>query len=494
MKIVKKILVILVILGLVGAGVYYYMQPEEIEVVVADTGSVSPKLTMTGNVEGNELLTVYADVSGRVTHKYVKTGERVKTGDMLLSYTDETQKFAVDVAETNIEYEQKIIDSIKSSRATNQSKVNDANVRIKQCEAVYANLKFNIMALDAGKYAHDYDRQRQKQVIENDILKMQDEVSSDQTKLAKIEVELKKAELLDQKMDVSKLVEEAKRIQDNISETNSAISKNQRDIVCLPIEGMDPATYNAYQLLQNDLETVTRLWSEARTDRDTAQSMVRAYDDILGNEQKMALDELSLNQAMNELEKAGSGCVSPSDGVITKCYVDDGAAVEKGAPVFEMQRADDYRVKLLVSKYDITSVREGQNAIINIGDIQYHGKVENISQYAEADSSGKSRAVVYISLFTTDTLIVGMEADVVIDLEETENALKVLNECIYADDNGSYVYIIDKDSTVRKRYVMTGVKDGTFTQILDGIENGTHIVYDPAASDYEDTEVAEKIL
>ena len=85
MKIVKKILVILVILGLVGAGVYYYMQPEEIEVVVADTGSVSPKLTMTGNVEGNELLTVYADVSGRVTHKYVKTGERVKTGDMLLS-------------------------------------------------------------------------------------------------------------------------------------------------------------------------------------------------------------------------------------------------------------------------------------------------------------------------------------------------------------------------------------------------------------------------
>ncbi len=494
MKIVKRILIILVILGLIGAGVYYYMQPEEIEVVVADTGSVSPKLTMTGNVEGNEALTVYADVSGRVTHKYVKTGERVNAGDMLLSYTDDTQRYAVDVAETNIEYEQKIIDSIKSSRATNQKKVNDANVRIKQCEAVYANVKFNIMALDAGKYEHDYDRQRQKQIIENDILKMQDEVSSDQSKLAKIEAELKKAELLEEKKDVSKLVEEAKRIQDNISETNSAISKNQRDIVCLPIEGMDPATYNAYQLLQNDLETVTRLWSEARTDRDTAQSMVRAYDDILGNEQKMALDELSLNQAMNELEKAGSGCVAPSDGVITKCYVDDGAAVEKGAPVFEMQKADDYRVKLLVSKYDITSVKPGQTAVVKIGDIQYHGKVDTISQYAEADSSGKSRAVVYITLFTTDTLIVGMEADVVIDLEETGDVLKVLNECIYADDNGSYVYIVDKESKVRKRYVMTGIKDSTFTQIVDGIDNGTHIVYDPAASEYEDTVIEEKIL
>lgn len=494
MKIVKRILVILVILGLTGGGVYYYMLPDEVEVVAAETGSISPKLTITGNVEGTEALTLYADVSGRVTRKYVKTGERVETGDMLLSYTDDAQRLAVDVVETNLEYEQKIIDSIKSSRSANQSKINDANVRIKQCEAVYANLKLNITALDVGNYANDYDRQRQKQVIENDILKMQDEVSSYQSKLAKIEAELKKAELLEQKMNVSMLVEEAKRIQDDISETNSAISRNQRDIVCLPIEGMDPVTYNAYQLLQNDLETVTRLWSEARTDRDTAQSMVRAYDEILGNEQKMALDELSLDQAMNELEKAGSGCVAPSDGVITKCYVDDGAAVEKGAPVFEMQRADDYRVKLLVSKYDITSVREGQTAIVNIGDIQYHGKVDTISQYAEADSSGKSRAVVYITLFTTDALIVGMEADVVIDLEETENVLKVPNECLYADDNGSYVYMIDKDSKVRKRYVMTGVKDSRFTQITEGIDKGTHIVYSPDASEYEDTKVEEKIL
>ena len=384
-KVIKTIVIILVVLGVAGGGLYYSMMPEELEVVTADQGLVAPKLNMTGNVEGNEKITIYADVSGRIDEQHVKTGQRVSEGDLLLTYVDDTQQYAVDVAETNIEYDQKMIDAIKSSRASNQSKVNAANAKIAQCESVYGVLKLNIMAFDSGKYAHDYDRERQKQIIENDILKMQDEVSGYQSELAKIEAELKKSELLEYTGNVARLIEESKRLQDRIAETNSAISRGQRDIVCLPIEGMDPNTYNQYILLQNDLETVTRMWSEARTDRDTAQSMIRAYDDILGNEQKMALDELSLAQARNELEAAGNGCLAPSDGVITKCLVWDGSTVEKGSPVLEMQRADEYRVKLMVSKYDISSVRIGQNASISIGETEYKGKVESVSQYAEAD-------------------------------------------------------------------------------------------------------------
>jgi RND family efflux transporter MFP subunit len=252
---------------------------------------------------------------------------------------------------------------------------------------------------------------------------------------------------------------------------------------------MDPQTYDQYILLQNDLETVTRLWSEARTDRDTAQSMIRAYDEILETEQKKSLDELSLDQAMVELERAQGGCVSPSDGVITKCYADNGANIEKGAPVFEMQKADSYKVKLLVSKYDISSVKVGQTAVINIGDTEYRGRVETISQYAEADASGKAKASVDIELFTTESMIVGMEADVVINLEETADALRVPNECVYVDDNGSYLFIVDDELKVRKKYVTTGAKDASFTQILNGLDEGDMVVNDLGAADYEDQEI-----
>ena len=489
MKVLKMVILIILLLAAAGGGLYYYMLPDEVNVITADKGIISPKLNMTGNIEGNETITVYADVSGTISEKYVNKGERVSKGDVLLAYAGENQKNAVDVAQTNIEYEQKIIDSIKSGRATNQGKLKNANERIGQCEVVYATLKFNIMALDANKYAKDYDRSRKTQIIQNDILKMQDEVSSRQTELAKIEIELKKAELLEDKTNVSRLAEASKHIQDQISETNTAISRSQRDIVCLPLEGMDPATYDQYILLQNDLETVTRMMSDARTERDTAQSMIRAYDEILGNEQKKALDELSLDQALIELEKAQDGCIAPSDGVITKCYVDNGANVEKGAPVFEMQKADSYKVKLLVSKYDISSVKVGQTAIINIGDTEYRGGVSNISQYAEADASGKAKARVDIELFTADPMIVGMEADVIINLEETKDAFRVPNECIYTDDNGTYLFAVDNEKKVRKKYVSTGAKDSSFTQILSGISENEMIINDLSAAEFEDTKI-----
>ena len=201
-KPVKIIIVILILLAAAGGGLYYWLLPDELEVVAAEPGLLTPRLNMTGNVEGNETITVYADVSGRIDKKYVNKGERVKKGDLLLTYVDDTQQYAVDVAQTNIEYDQKIIDAIKNSRASNQGKVNDANSRIAQCESVYGLLKLNIMSLDSGKYAKDYDRERQKQIIENDMIKLQDEVAGYQSELAKIESELKKAELLDFKRDV----------------------------------------------------------------------------------------------------------------------------------------------------------------------------------------------------------------------------------------------------------------------------------------------------
>ncbi len=489
MKIVKRVILIVLILLAAGVGAYFYFLPEDVEVVKADTGTVSPKLNIMGNIEGNELVTVYADVAGTIGDRFVTKGERVSKGDVLLSYAGESQQNAVNAAQTNIEYDQKIVESMQTTRDDNRKKVEDAKARITQCEVVYATIKANIASLDSAKYAKDYERNSRAQSIQSDIAKMQGEISSKQAELAKKEIDLKKAELLEDKTNVVQLAEDSKRIQDEIADTNNAISKSQRDLICLPLEGMDPATYENYINIQNDLETVTRLWSEAKTDRDTAQSMIKAYDELLGNELKTAQDELSLDQAMNELKKAQGGCVSPSDGVITKCYVDKGAQVEKGAPVFEMQKADSYKVKLLVSKYDIASVKEGQTASISIGDSEYSGQVLNISQYAEADASGKAKASVDISIDTEEPMIVGMEADVIINLDETENALRILNECVYTDDNGSYLFTVEEGNKVKRRYVETGAKDSEYTQILSGLGEGEEVVYDLGAADYENLKI-----
>ena len=101
MKILKRVILILILLAAIGGGVYYYMLPEEVSVTTVDKGIISPRLNMTGNVEGNEIITVYADVAGTIREKYVTKGERVSAGDLLLSYEGVSQQNAVDVVLTN---------------------------------------------------------------------------------------------------------------------------------------------------------------------------------------------------------------------------------------------------------------------------------------------------------------------------------------------------------------------------------------------------------
>ena len=166
--------------------------------------------------------------------------------------------------------------------------------------------------------------------------------------------------------------------------------------------------------------------------------------------------------------------------------------MERGVPVFEMQSDAGYKVRMMVSKYDIASVREGQTADIRIGNMQYTGTVSKINQTAENDASGKAKASIEITIDTEDELIVGLDADVTLKLENAEGVLRVPTECIYNDDGGSFVYVV-VDGTVEKKYISTGVKDSEFTQV-EGLDEGAHVVNDPEASGHVGEEVEEEMV
>ncbi len=496
-KIIKTVIIVILILGAVGAGLYYYMMPETLKVVVADKGVVSPMLSGTGKIEGDRKVKIYSDVAGVIDERYVEKGERVKKGDLLVGYAGDSQQNSVDLATTDVEYSEKILGAASDNRAKYQRKYNAAVKQIEECKSVYALLEVNIMSININDQAKTYQIKEQQKAYQNDIYKMQEEISEKQSDLSKIEVDLKAIELKSEEDpektdEIDELRDRAKDKHNDIKKLNEKISDAQRASLCLPQEGMDPETYKQYTVYQNNLETVTRMWSEARTDRDTAQSMLTAYQEIYADQQTVEHNKLSLSQAEKELQKAKNGTVSPSDGIITNCLVDAGAYVEKGVPVFEMQTDNGYKVNMMVSKYDIASVREGQSADIKIGNMEYVGKVSKINQAAENDASGKAKASIEIDIDTDEDMIIGLDADVTLKLADAMGVLKVPTECIYNDDEGSFVYVIE-DGTVAKKYVTIGVKDSMNTQV-EGIEEGAHVVIDPGASSSLGEEVKEEVI
>lgn len=491
-KWIKPLVITIICLIVIVAGAVYYLTPDTLNVVVVNRLTVSPELMGVGKVEGDKRIVIYSDVAGVIEESFVQAGDRVKVGDALLSYRGEEQSEQLELAQTDALYSEKIAQVAKNNRQRYENRYNAAVKKIAECEQVYAILEQNMIRLNSEKHVVDYDIAQRRKTIESDISKLEEQVSAKQTELAKYEMKMKVAELEEDGDDMDDYVDDAKDIQNDIAELNHKISKLQRDVICLPQEEMDPQTYDRYLVLQNDLDTVMRLWSEAKTEKDTTEPLMSAYGEVLSGELSAEHDRLSLDKARKELGRVNKGTTAPAAGVITECLVDAGAYVEKGVPVMVMQSCDSYKVSMMVSKYDIPYVKEGQKANIRIGDSKYEGWVSRIQQAATNDVSGKARAGIEVELDTDEELIVGLDCDITIKLESALASLAVPNECIYNDDGGAFVYTV-VDDEVQKTYITTGIKDSEYTQV-EGIEEGTHVVADPGAAQNLGEEIIEEII
>ena len=66
----------------------------------------------------------------------------------------------------------------------------------------------------------------------------------------------------------------------------------------------------------------------------------------------------------------------------------------------------------------------------------------------------------------------------------SEQALAVPAEAVYTDDNGDYVYILEKRKAV-KRYVTIGVEGIDSVEILDGLSDSDKVVTTVLSEDAE---------
>ncbi len=76
-------------------------------------------------------------------------------------------------------------------------------------------------------------------------------------------------------------------------------------------------------------------------------------------------------------------------------------------------------------------------------------------------------------------------------LDSVRDVLTLPNDCIYTDDDGSFVYVV-RDGEVEKQYVTTGLKDNEHTEV-SGLDADEHIINDPDAAGYLGEEVKEHL-
>jgi RND family efflux transporter MFP subunit len=175
--------------------------------------------------------------------------------------------------------------------------------------------------------------------------------------------------------------------------------------------------------------------------------------------------------------------IAPFSGVITKRFFDPGVYVTATANspssiLFTLTDIDRLKAKVYIPEKEVP-------LLDNILDIEviadalpnntYNAKLRKVSQSIDLDTRTME---CEIDINNTDKLLKpGMFIKINLILEKKYNVHTLPNNVVQADQSGSYIFIVNTDNTVTKKYVQLGVSQDNIYEILSGIDENDDIVF-----------------
>jgi HlyD family secretion protein len=201
-------------------------------------------------------------------------------------------------------------------------------------------------------------------------------------------------------------------------------------------------------------------------------------------EAQVAQARISLANAQARL--ADAQLLAPFDGVVTAVYLAAGEWAT--GPAVELTDTSSLQVVLDVDEVDIGLVSVGQRTLITLEtwpNEEFEGEVMRIAPTGTAQTEIVTYQV-HIRLDPKGLPVrTGMTANADLITSERDGVLLVANRAITIDRDETkyYVYRVDGE-TITKAEVTVGLRDGSYTEITSGLQEGDSVVID-----YEQSEL-----
>jgi HlyD family secretion protein len=195
-----------------------------------------------------------------------------------------------------------------------------------------------------------------------------------------------------------------------------------------------------------------------------------------------SLDKKRLAVAEAEADLAAAAMRAPFDGTILSTSVDASDLIHQGRRILTIANLDELQVWAAVDETTVRQVAEGQPAVIDFDAFpgqEFRGEVLSIP----LQGSLQGDVMVYqvpVSLNGAEELplLVGMTANVAIEVGQVADALLVPTMAVQ-NIGGFYQVLVpanDPDSEPQAVPVEVGLSNGTYTQILRGLNEGDRVV------------------
>lgn len=197
-------------------------------------------------------------------------------------------------------------------------------------------------------------------------------------------------------------------------------------------------------------------------------------EDVRAVEAQVVQAEAGLSLARLQLSHAE--LTSPMAGIVADRYVEPGDMIGAGTPAFRIVQVDPIVVRVELGGRDIVRVRPGVEATLTLDAFPYQSFTGRVSA-VESVASPQSRLFgVKIEVPNPDGLLKsGMSARVRLAVDTRTGVVAVPDQAIQIADGEAFVYVVEQ-GLANRRAVKVGLSGGGWTEIVEGLEPGQHVV------------------
>lgn len=423
------------IVVIVGVALFWFNRGDENENLqkeIVETGSLKKTVSITGSLISESPINLNFENLGRLQEIKVKVGDEVAEGDLIAVLENNILNEQVKKAKANLERVEMETGSSNDTTREISKKVENAEDYLEAVEDYHDQVvdAAEISYQNAVDYAGDVE-DYYNQIVSNSG------AGSTEAKSAKM--------TLTSAQNAEKSAEEA-------LET----ARKNRELSLISAE-------NALDTAEESLKTV---------ESDYSQGSRSALVEAAEVDYQIALKNLN-----------NSSLKAPLNGVISKINYEKGEVIGSANlnGAFGEMITKDFVLEADIPEANISEVELGQTAEVTFDAFNFEDKFE--AEVIEIDpASTEIQGVVYYKAKlkienSSFQFKEGMSADVDILIDTEENAIRVLDQFIFSENERDFVYV-QKDEKLIERTVEVGLDgDDGYTEILSGLKEGEEVYF-----------------
>lgn len=217
-----------------------------------------------------------------------------------------------------------------------------------------------------------------------------------------------------------------------------------------------------------------KLQSDFQRNRDLQEKGLISEGDF--EKLRYDLEALQASHNLASLELNYTRIRAPINGVISERYIKLGNTIRVGDQIFRVTSFDPLVAYLHIPEREYRQLAAGQPVSIDIDALAGEPFLANVTRVSPIVDPDTGTFKITIEISDTERRIKpGMFGRMSIVYDQHENALQIPRSAIVEEAGATSVFVVEENIAVRKP-VQTGFGGNGMIEIVDGLDDGDHVV------------------